>query len=136
MKNICLCFALLVFASPSFAEEMEGFDYRRGLMQGRITVEMGRAALQLTGDAAEAMFYQMEGKEETDTGCSAGLTKRMPGLMCTKTPLKDKAPAFECFLDVNLRTAQVEETDGMCPEDEGDAAFDARGNKFPRSPVR
>jgi len=133
MRVFLICSFSLLFISGAFAQAAEGFDYRRGMVQGRATVAGGRAAVQITGDAAEAMFYQMGGKAEKDTGCSRGVTKRLPGFICTKIATNNATPAFECFIDLNLNAGQVEENSGMCPDDETDAHLDGLGNKFPRS---
>lgn len=136
MKSIITIFLLSIVAGHAFSQNTEGFDYRRGKIEGKATVAGRWAAFQITGDAAEAIYYQMSGTSEMDTGCSPGETKRMPGLMCTKITdtTKQSRSQFECFIDINLHKGQIEESSGMCPDDDMDASLEAKGFKFPRSP--
>jgi hypothetical protein len=101
-------------------------------VKGRASISGQLATFQIIGDTARAMYQQMSGKNELDTGCTAGTTKRFSGFICTKNLHKGKA-SFECFVDINLKTGKVDaDAGGMCPEEDFDAEMDAKGNKFQR----
>jgi hypothetical protein len=135
MRNLILVFSL-VCGSAWASNSTEGFDYLRGKIDGRATVTGQWATLHIEGDAAEAMYYQMSGKIEKDTGCSAGISKRRSGFLCTKVELP-KGERFECFIDIDLKNGIIRNSvDGTCPEEDYDEYLDKKGHKFPRTPAQ
>lgn len=138
--NILALGILLTMAAStiSIAEEKsdKGFDYNRGKLEGRATIAGRVAMIQITGDAAESMYYQMTSPIEKDIGCTAGRTKQFHGMSCTNYKFPgDETPHFECWITMNLKTGNPTVAGEACPDIEYDDPYwDARGNKAPRVP--
>lgn len=130
--------ALTLTSSAAMAQEQvqEGFDYQRGKLEGRATVAGRIAFIQITGEAAESMYYQMTSPIQKNVGCTSGNTKQHYGMSCTnyKFPGSDK-PHYECWINLNLKTGNLTDAGDACPDLEYDDPYwDARGNNSPRSP--
>jgi hypothetical protein len=116
-------------------------------IEGRVTVENQWLRPQITGKLAEAIYAQMLGETTEETYPESGdateerhpdwkkerksitvTTKQFPGFSCAKT-----LAYIECFIDINLKTGQPEESESTYPESDFDEQMDAKGNKFPRS---
>jgi len=163
-KAMGLIVALLATAYPVFAQEkmadvadieatmgkdwatmskgLEGFDLRRArLRDNRVTVSQGRATFYLSGDVAEAIYHQMEGKPNPKgAGCFGGLGKSLSGggLHCSKIKLaKANKDTYVCLMDVDFRTGRLSDEDSECDDEdqeELDRIGDKKGRKYPRLP--
>ena len=104
--------------------EKEGRKYKWVDIEGRGTVSQDQLAeFQIKGLVAGLMYDRLAGKIEKDTGCSSGITKRLPGLICTKSVWRSKNEwntTFECFVNINLKTGRIENdpSGGMCPDED------------------
>ena len=119
------------------AENPADFEYISVKIDGRVTVYGDAAMYYLTGENAKAVYYHMQAKEEKDVVCRAGVTKKIPGLLCTKLFLQEEKENFECYIGINLKKGQIESyyDEETCPEGDDEESYkywDARGNKMPR----
>jgi hypothetical protein len=116
-----------------YRKYQNGFNYIHGKINGRITVSSGWTTFDITGDAAQAMYYQLSAPVVKSAGCDPhGQTKSFPGLSCTKSG-KNKNSTYECFIQVNLKKGTIGAHNMVCPDKKTDALWDSRGNKQPRS---
>lgn len=142
MNSRCLLTIFSLMALSNFAasddknNQLEGFDYKRGKLEGRATIAGRLATIEITGDAAEAMYHQISASPEVDVGCTRGTTKRFRGLSCTKLPENIKASSqYECWAYLNLKTGNTTSSGEACPDlEHEDPYWDAKGNKAPRIP--
>jgi len=95
----------LVFAESEKDKDMEGFDYNRGKMEGRATIAGRVAVFQITGNTAEAMYYQLSAPAQEDIGCTTGKTKWFHGVSCTKYQFPgNEKYEYECWVNINCRS--------------------------------
>jgi hypothetical protein len=122
MKVMLKVIVAITLSSSAFAETLEGFDYIRGKIQGQMTISEQWVKLQFTGDAAEAIYYQMRGGSEPSESIVffPGMTKQHIGLMCSQITTKNtgKKGRFECFANINLKTGKLEKSDNICFENQ------------------
>ncbi|MDR3055719.1 MAG: hypothetical protein LBU53_10015 [Zoogloeaceae bacterium] len=128
------------FAEPLPAEKVQtgepaDFDYMYIKINGRVTVVEGVAMFHLTGKDAKAIYYHMQAKPEKNSACTAGMTKQLPGLICTQY-FTQKKENFECHIGIDLKNGKLDSSpyEEACPEsDEEEVAsikyWDALDNK-------
>jgi hypothetical protein len=116
-------------------ENPEDFDYMYIKINGRVTVSGEMAMFHLTGKDAKAIYYHMQAKVEKNSACTAGITKQLPGLICTQYFVQKKEN-FECYIGMDLENGKLDPSpyEEACPESgEEEAAsikyWDARDNK-------
>jgi hypothetical protein len=101
-------------------EELEGFDYIRGKIDGQAVVKQGWIDFNITGDAAEALYYQMPSSIKDDAKCLNGQTKLFHGFMCTKYQVYNtERYDYECVISINFKKNLIDDHNLSCPNKRG-----------------
>ncbi|MDR0672304.1 MAG: hypothetical protein LBF93_01310, partial [Zoogloeaceae bacterium] len=97
--------------------ELEGFDYIRGKIFGRAIAVYGWMDSCLTGDAAEAIYYQMPLSIKDNAEHTGAQMRGFRGFVCTKYRQYDtEKHDYEYMISINLKEGVIDDHNLLCPK--------------------